>query len=140
MPPRKQSALQDLARIIARGLSPGDAVPRDLLAGLFGQRYGKRDLKEGMIRDTYGGRSSDGDAQGVPFAGLINPDSPPSGPYGGCSLVWFPTLEAGSLLTFVVGTLGLSPDEGILSRPGHRRRLTGLAALGCTRSHGLVQV
>jgi 5-methylcytosine-specific restriction protein B len=70
-----------------------------------------------MIEDT---------DQGVPFAGLINPDNPESGPYGGTSLVWFPTKEHGSLLGFGVGTRGLSPDEGILTRPGHRRRTAAL--------------
>ncbi len=61
----------------------------------------------------------------MPFAGLIHPDNPPSGPYGGTSLVWFPTAE-GSVLSLVVGTRGLAPDEGLLMRPGHRRRLAAL--------------
>ncbi len=61
--------------------------------------------------------SNDEGAQYVPFAGLIHPDSPPSGPYGGMSLVWFPIKDKGSLLTLVVGTRGISPDMGILTRP-----------------------
>ena len=69
--------------------------------------------------DTVGG----GNAYigGVPFAGMVHPDSPPSGAYGGTSIVWFPTPEHGSLIDFGVGTRGLAPDEGILTRPGHRR-------------------
>lgn len=80
-----------------------------------------------MIRDALAlaGTGSDGE-DGVPFAGLIHPDNPTSGPYNGASLVWFPTRGSGSLLTFVVGTRGISPDEGLLTRPGHRRRLAAL--------------
>src|SRR5262245_46514326 len=48
-----------------------------------------------------------------------------SGPHGGASLAWFP-LEEGSLVTFVVGTRGLAPDEGLLTRPGHARRISAL--------------
>jgi 5-methylcytosine-specific restriction protein B len=77
-----------------------------------------------MIRDAYALASGDGD-DGVPFAGLINPDNPPSGPYGGTSVVWFPTQD-GSLVGLGVGTRGLSPDEGVLMRPGHRRRIGAL--------------
>jgi hypothetical protein len=62
---------------------------------------------------------------GVPFGALLHPDNPPSGAYGGFSLAWFPTLE-GSLMSLVVGTRGLQPDEGILTRPGHRRRVAAL--------------
>jgi hypothetical protein len=37
-----------------------------------------------------------------------------------------PSRDGGSLIDFGVGTRGLSPDEGILTRRGHRRRVTGL--------------
>ena len=62
------------------------------------------------------------------FAGLLHPDSPSSGAYGGMSLIWFPVPAADgepgcSLLTFVCGTRGLSPDEQIMGRPGHIRHL-----------------
>src|SRR5207249_1101894 len=53
-------------------------------------------------------------------------DNPPSGPYGGASVVWFPTEKEGTLLGLLVETRGLSPDEGILTRPGHRRRIAAL--------------
>jgi 5-methylcytosine-specific restriction enzyme B len=59
-------------------------------------------------------------------ANLINPDNPPSGPYGGTSIVWFPTRDSGSLIDLGIGTRGLAPDEGILTRPGHRRRINAL--------------
>jgi 5-methylcytosine-specific restriction enzyme B len=63
---------------------------------------------------------------GVPFAALIHPENPTSGPYAGMSFVLFPADEAGPcLISLVVGTLGLGPDSQVLGRPGHARR--GLA-------------
>jgi 5-methylcytosine-specific restriction protein B len=41
-------------------------------------------------------------------------------------VVWFPSRDSGSLIDFGIGTRGLAPDEGILTRPGHRRRVTAL--------------
>src|SRR5690606_13590435 len=61
--------------------------------------------------------------------------NPPSGAYGGASVVWFPSADGGSILTLVVGTAGLSPDEGLLSRPGHRRRVQALRRY--LRRHGI---
>jgi 5-methylcytosine-specific restriction protein B len=78
-----------------------------------------------MLRDAFALAGDEGEA-GVPYAGMINPDNSPSGPYGGTSIVWFPTADAGSLIGLGVGTRGLSPDEGILTRPGHRRRVVAL--------------
>jgi 5-methylcytosine-specific restriction protein B len=98
---------------------------RPLLEGLFGERFPKRHFEPSLIRDAYALASAE-EQDGVPFAGLIHPDNPPSGPYGGTSLVWFPTPDSGSLIGFGVGTRGLSPDEGILTKPGHRRRLVAL--------------
>src|SRR5687767_3423584 len=116
-------ALQELATAIAAGLRfDGEMRPR--IDALFGDRYPKRHLERTGIRDTYG-RATNTEEGGVPFAGLINADNPPSGPYGGTSVVWFPTAE-GSLIDFCVGTRGLAPDEGILTRPGHRRRIVAL--------------
>lgn len=40
--------------------------------------------------------------------------------------MWFPKKDDGSLLGLLVGTRGLSPDEGILTRPRHRRRIAAL--------------
>jgi len=52
---------------------------------------------------------------GVPFAALIHPSNPKSGPYGGMSIAIFPgDDESPCLLSFVVGTNGLAPDEAIL--------------------------
>jgi len=117
-------ALTDLATIIAQGLEAPPNTMRSAIERLFGQRYHKRHLEPTSIRDAYGlAEMGDG---GVPYAGLINPDNPPSGPYGGTSIVWFPSQNHGSLIDFGVGTRGLAPDEGILTRPGHRRRIAAL--------------
>ncbi len=146
-------SLSDLAEFIRLGRTDSDGKARDLLTALFGGRYHKNCAKDVLIRDAlglagsqYGDRgdavsapghgSGSAKADNVPFAGLTAPDNPPSGPYGGASIVWFPIPGEGSILTFVVGTRGLSPDKGLLTRPGHRRRVAALrrrlAALGAT--------
>src|SRR5690606_6956200 len=62
------------------------------------------------------------------YAGWITADNPPSGPYQGTFLVWFPG-EGGSLAVLVIGTDGFGADAHILGRPGHRRRLKALSRL-----------
>ncbi|MBM3298445.1 MAG: AAA family ATPase [Deltaproteobacteria bacterium] len=121
-------SLAALANFISRGRGSDDSAARPLLEALFGERYHKRHHAKGGtgIRDALRLGTPDEGEEGVPYAGLINPDNPPSGPYGGTSVVWFPTREHGSLLGLGVGTRGLSPDEGILTRPGHRRRAEAL--------------
>lgn len=132
---RKPDALQTLVDTIRNGLAtaPGDALKAQMQA-LFGERYAARIGQEPtLLRNAYA-LANDDEGGGVPYAGFINPENPPSGPYGGTSLVWFPTKDAGSLIGFGVGTRGLSPDEGVLTRPGHRRRIAALrkrlAAIG----------
>jgi 5-methylcytosine-specific restriction protein B len=126
----KPDALQYLVDVIMGGLetAPKDGL-RPAMEALFGDRYQQRHFDKAMLRDAYALASSkpgeEGDS-GVPYAGFINPENPPSGPYGGTSVVWFPTANNGSLIGFGVGTRGLSPDEGILMRPGHRRRIAAL--------------
>ena len=121
-------ALSELSEAIKVG-SEADreqVVPR--LAALFGGRYQKRFLKDEdrktQIRAPFGRMRADSDGA-IPYAGLIHPENADSGPYGGMSIAWFPAAE-GSLLTLVVGTLGLRQDAGVLSRPGHRRRTTAM--------------
>lgn len=63
---------------------------------------------------------------GVPFAALVNSGTTDSGAYGGMSLVLFPTAEGPSLISMVVGTQGLSPDEQVLGAPGHGRRVQAI--------------
>ncbi len=72
---------------------------------------------------------------GVPFAAFIHPSNPAAGPYGGMSIATFPVEDAPCLVSFVVGTQGLSPDEEILSRPGHTRKVQAICAW-LNRKHG----
>jgi 5-methylcytosine-specific restriction enzyme B len=65
---------------------------------------------------------------GVPFGALIHPSNPDSGPYGGMSFVVFPMPDVPCLVGLVVGTQGLSPDEEILARPGHARKVGSICA------------
>ncbi len=116
--------LDALVDVVRCGRQAAEGSPRAAIAGLFGSRFVKAREKDAQIRDAFGLAKSDGE-DAVPYAGIINPDNPPSGPYGGTSLVWFPAANC-SLIGFGVGTRGLSPDEGILTRPGHRRRIAAL--------------
>jgi 5-methylcytosine-specific restriction enzyme B len=122
-------ALQTFADAIAAGSATSDISMLAAMRGIFGARYHKRSAlhldqeKPPFIRNAYGKGGSE--TEHVAYAGFINPDNPPSGPYGGTSLVWFPSPE-GCLIDFGIGTRGLSPDEGILTRPGHRRRIASL--------------
>src|SRR5262249_11020675 len=119
--------LEALTSFISSGLAASEGDAKTLLQALFGGpgRYTQQSFKAGMLRDAYGLAGADS-GDGVRWAGVIHPDTPPSGPYGGTSLVWFPTHKEGSLIGLVVGTRGLPPDEGILPRPGHRRRIAAL--------------
>lgn len=65
---------------------------------------------------------------GVPFAAYIHPSNPPSGPYSGLSFVIFPVAEHPCLIGLVVGTQGLAPDETILGRPGHARKVQAICS------------
>ena len=116
--------LTDLAGVISAGLPAPTGGLRPFIDALFGDRFQKRYHSPTAVRDAYA--LAEGSDEGVPYAGIINPDNPPSGPYGGTSVVWFPTRDSGSLIDFGIGTRGLAPDEGILTRPGHRRRVIAL--------------
>jgi 5-methylcytosine-specific restriction enzyme B len=120
-----QNPLDALTSLIRSGLPAPEREAKPVLEALFGGRYHKLHFQPTILRDAYALASGEG-SDGVPWAGLIHPDNPPSGPYGGASVVWFPTQDAGSLIGLVVGTRGLSPDEGILTRPGHRRRIAAV--------------
>lgn len=120
-------SLTRLAALMQRGLfDNAQEQVAAALAELFGGRFHSRHLNDVQIRSAAYRLGSSEDDRGVPFAGLIAPDNPTSGAYGGTSIVWFPTKERGSLLAFGVGTRGISPDEGLLTRPGHRRRIEAL--------------
>jgi len=68
--------------------------------------------------------------ENVRYAAYIHPTNPDSGAYGGMSVAIFPAADGAHpcLLTFVVGTSGLSPDDHILGRPGHARKVQALCA------------
>jgi len=65
---------------------------------------------------------------GVPFAAYIHPSNPTSGAYSGLSFVVFPVSDGPCLIALVVGTQGLSPDESILGRPGHARKVQAMCS------------
>jgi 5-methylcytosine-specific restriction protein B len=65
---------------------------------------------------------------GVPFTALIHPSNPEAGAYGGMSFVLFPTIDSKALIAMGIGTQGLSPDENILGRPGHGRKVQAICA------------
>ncbi len=71
-------------------------------------------------------RANPQDEASVPYAAYIEPNATDSGGYGGMSIAIFPVRDAPCLLTFVVGTQGLSPDEQILGRPGHARKVQAI--------------
>jgi 5-methylcytosine-specific restriction protein B len=122
-------SLQALANAISAGTATSDSEMLSVMRGVFGERFHKRSAQHleherpPFIRNAYGRAGAE--TEHVAYAGFINPDNPPSGPYGGTSLGWFPR-EEGCLIDFGIGTRGLSPDEGILTRPGHRRRIASL--------------
>lgn len=117
-------AVTDLAEYIRQGLPVTGESARSRLKRLFtadGPYLDRRDTGDSIFRDAYGLANDDG----TPWAGLVHPSTAPTGVYGGASLVWFPT-HHGSLLTLIVGTGGIAPDEGLLTSPGHRRRVAAL--------------
>jgi 5-methylcytosine-specific restriction enzyme B len=94
--------------------------------GLFGAPDG-RYPKSGKDEVTLRAPEMTADA-GVPFAAYIHPSNPKSGPYSGLSFVIFPAPNQPCLVGMVVGTQGLAPDEAILGRPGHARKVQAICA------------
>lgn len=114
-----------LSQILAQGLDypvggPKNSQIKAVLDGLFDSRYHSRSRPKDAFRDAYALKD-----EGVPYAGVIAPENPNFGAYGGASIAWFPC-DDGTLMTLVVGTKGLAPDEGLLTRHGHRRRVSAL--------------
>lgn len=68
------------------------------------------------------------DESNVPFAAYIHPSNPDRGPYGGMSFVIFPIKDGPCLIAMGVGTQGLSPDETILGRLGHGRKVKAICS------------
>jgi 5-methylcytosine-specific restriction protein B len=122
-------AIDNLVNLISKGYPEvvNDQVTnswKETIDAVFGERYradSPRDKRVVLIPNE----------ENISFAGLIHPDNPNSGAYGGFCLVWFPKKATEgstgkSLLAFGCGTRGLSPDENILARPGHVRYLQAL--------------
>lgn len=95
-------------------------------------RYPERAEKTATLRAP--GLSSDA---GVPFAALIHPSNPDSGAYGGMSFVVFPIDNGPCLISLGIGTQGLNPDEQVLGRPGHIRKVGAICnMLNSQYGHG----
>jgi 5-methylcytosine-specific restriction enzyme B len=91
----------------------------EALFGAAGGRYPDSARRHVTLRAPAPSQENEGI---VPFAALIHPSNPSSGPYGGTSFAVFPGDDAPCLISLVVGTNGLAPDEEILGRPGHARK------------------
>ena len=112
--------IKELAELVAGNWEQGwSDKAREILEGVkSGARYSRAE-KASSIRSP--GMTPDGTH--IPYAAYINPNNPDSGAYGGTSFVLFPFNHGHSLISFVVGTQGLAPDERILGRPGHSRKV-----------------
>lgn len=95
----------------------------EALADLFGSRYAKRAEKAVALRAP----DMRGSDSGVPYAAYIHPSNADAGAYGGMSFVIFPVEGGPCLVAMVIGTQGLAPDEAILGRPGHARKMQAIS-------------
>jgi 5-methylcytosine-specific restriction protein B len=93
------------------------------LAGLFGSRYAKRAEKAVALRAP----EMRGNDAGVPYAAYIDPSNADAGVFGGMCFAIFPVEGEPCLVAMVVGTQGLAPDEAILGRPGHSRKMHAIS-------------
>lgn len=128
-PPNKQmpDCIETLLELIHKPLEDDWAEQHgQALKALFGAQSGRyRQAAAETVTLRAPGMKNDA---GIPFAAYIHPSNPPQGPYGGMSFVLFPVPDAPCLVSFVVGTQGLSPDEAILGRPGHARKVQAICA------------
>src|SRR6056297_1798356 len=92
------------------------------LFGSAGGRYAKRASDEISFRTPKFNSAS----KSVPFSAIIHESNPDSGGYGGMSFVIFPVSDFPPMIAMVVGTQGLSPDEHIIGKPGHSRKMNAI--------------
>lgn len=120
-------SLQPLLEIILKeSREPWNERNKSAFDALFGAPAGRY---RATARDVVTLRAPEFSSDnGVPFAAYIHPSNPTSGPYGGMSFVVFPVSGEPCLVAMVVGTQGLSPDEAILGRPGHARKIQAICA------------
>ena len=97
----------------------------EALFGGDGGRYPESAKRQVTLRAPAPSEDSEGI---IPFAALIHPSNPSTGPYGGTSLAVFPGDDTPCMISLVVGTNGLAPDEEILGRPGHARKAAAVCA------------
>ncbi|SPE36515.1 putative GTPase subunit of restriction endonuclease [Candidatus Sulfopaludibacter sp. SbA6] len=95
----------------------------EALAAFFGSRYPKRAEKAVALRAP----DMRGSDSGVPYAAYLHPSNADAGAYGGMSFVIFPVEGERCLVAMVIGTQGLAPDESILGRPGHSRKMLAIS-------------
>ncbi len=128
--------MDPLVDLVYQPLEAWDADARGAFAAALAPRYQRVTVDaledprgEGERRFQIRINASTKDAN-IPFAAVIGPDQERSGPYGGMSFVVFPSKEQGrpAILGLVVGTNGLAPDEDILGRPGHARKVKAIAS------------
>ena len=119
-------ALEKLVEVIHSSVDAGWKDRNEAaLASLFGSaegRYPQAASGEIALRaPAMGGET------GVPFAAYIHPSNADAGAYGGMSFVIFPVEGESCLVAMVIGTQGLAPDEAILGRPGHSRKMQAIS-------------
>ena len=120
-------SLDPLFEIVRHGAPDGWKAANEAAFGdLFGSGGGRyRD----EARKAVALRAPDQAGEnGVPFVAIIHPSNPDSGPYSGMSIAIFPIPGGPCLLTFGVGTNGITPDDEILGRPGHARKVQAMCA------------
>lgn len=115
------SALEDLTKLIAGGLTANhDELAKGTkgaINGIFGERYRSNSPHDCRIALMSGDKN-------VPFAGLLHPENPTSGVYGGMSLIWFPipapeacrALSPTLSWSSVVGSGFSTPSTKVISR------------------------
>ena len=116
--------LEPLLDIVMHGATDWATANQAAFEALFGSGDGRYPA---AAKDTVALRpAAAANESGVAYAGYIHPSNPTFGQYGGMSIAIFPVPGAACLITFVVGTAGLHPDDEILGRPGHARKVQAL--------------
>ena len=90
------------------------------LFGSSGGRYEKTALNEIQFR------TPKIDEKRVPFSAIIHESNAGSGGYSGMSFVILPVPESEPMIAMIAGTQGISPDEHIIGKPGHSRKMNAI--------------
>jgi 5-methylcytosine-specific restriction enzyme B len=113
-----------ISLINTKGIENWNERCTEAFADLYGSPNGRYSQSAGLSVNLRAPEFKD--KKGVTFAALIDKSNPDSGAYGGMSFVIFPHEDQPALIAMVVGTQGLSPDEEILGRPGHGRKVASI--------------